>query len=164
VRVAIDETHNACPSLADSRLAGLTDRRTVQIAGEGRRFGLHLLISTQRPQKVRENVLSQWDNLVLMRMNSTSDLAHLGSVFSLMAAGLLPPSSGFGLGEALAAGKISPRPALLRFGTRITEQGGPTSAGSGRLRHGPTHGSGQDPRRPRAPWRGRPWSCRGGGR
>jgi uncharacterized protein len=44
-------------------------------AGEGRKFGLYLIVVTQRPQKVHENVLSQCENLVLMRMNSAVDRA-----------------------------------------------------------------------------------------
>ena len=40
----------------------------VRIAAAGRKFGLYLLVSTQRPQKIAENVLSQADNLVLMRL------------------------------------------------------------------------------------------------
>jgi DNA helicase HerA-like ATPase len=73
---------------------------------------------------VHENVLSQCDNLVLMRMNSAADLAYLGEMFSFVPAGLLARSSRFGLGEALVAGKIAPQPVLVRFGQRISEEGG----------------------------------------
>ena len=31
----------------------------MRIAAEGRKFGLYMLVSTQRPQKVHENVISQ---------------------------------------------------------------------------------------------------------
>ena len=124
VLVVIDEAHNVCPAQPESRLAELATRRCVQIAAEGRKFGLHLLISTQRPQKVHENVLSQCDNLILMRMNSAVDLAYLAEAFSFVPSGLLAQSSGFGLGEALVAGKISPQPALIHFGKRITVEGG----------------------------------------
>jgi hypothetical protein len=30
----------------------------------------------------------------------------------------------FGLGEALVAGKFSPHPTLIRFGARVSEEGG----------------------------------------
>ena len=96
------------PGPARGRVGALATDQTVQIAAEGRKFGIHLLVSTQRPQKVHENVLSQCDNLVLMRMNSAADLAYLGEMFSFVPAGLLARSSRFGLGEALVAGKIAP--------------------------------------------------------
>jgi DNA helicase HerA-like ATPase len=69
-------------------------------------------------------VLSQCDNLILMRVNSAADLAYLGEMFSFVPGGLLAQSTGFGLGEALVAGKISPQPTLVRFGARISEEGG----------------------------------------
>jgi hypothetical protein len=124
VLVVIDEAHNICPALPGDGLAALATEQTVQIAAEGRKFGIHLLVSTQRPQKVHENVLSQCDNLVLMRMNSASDLAYLGEMFSFVPGGLLAKARRFGLGEALVAGKIAPEPALVRFGKRISEEGG----------------------------------------
>jgi uncharacterized protein len=81
-------------------------------------------VSTQRPQKVHENVISQCDNLVLMRLNSAADAAFAQSVFSFVPPQLIEQAAAFRLGEALVAGKISPHPALVRFGARITEQGG----------------------------------------
>ena len=124
VLVVIDEAHNICPAQPGDGLAALATDQTVQIAAEGRKFGIHLLVSTQRPQKVHENVLSQCDNLVLMRMNSAADLAYLGDTFSFVPGGLLARARRFGLGEALVAGKIAPEPALVRFGKRISEEGG----------------------------------------
>jgi uncharacterized protein len=84
---------------------------------------------TQRPQKVHENVLSQCDNLILMRMNSTADLAHVGRVFSFVAPGLIDRATTFRQGEALVAGKISSHPALVRFGERLSYEGGADVAG-----------------------------------
>ena len=51
----------------------LASEHVARIAGEGRKFGLYLLVATQRPQKVHENVLTQCDNLVLLRMNSQAE-------------------------------------------------------------------------------------------
>jgi DNA helicase HerA-like ATPase len=124
VLIVIDEAHNVCPQATTSRPVELATSHAIQIAGEGRKFGLYLLVATQRPQKVHDNVLSQCDNLVLMRMNSAADLAHLGVSFSFVPAALLAEANHFGLGEALVAGKISPTPTLLRFGARLTEEGG----------------------------------------
>jgi hypothetical protein len=61
----------------------------IRIAAEGRKFGLYLLLSTQRPQKIPENVLSQADNLVLMRLNSLADAAFAQTVFSFVLPSLI---------------------------------------------------------------------------
>jgi hypothetical protein len=124
IAIVIDEAHNVCPAQPDNRLSALTTEDAIRIAGEGRKFGLYLIVVTQRPQKVHENVLSQCENLVLMRMNSTADLAHVGSIFSFVPAGLIDRATTFHQGEALVAGKIASHPALIRFGARITEEGG----------------------------------------
>ena len=105
-------------------MVALATRHAMQIAAEGRKFGLHLLVSTQRPQKVHDNVLSQCDNLVLMRMNSAADLAHLTESFSFVPPSIFNEARHFRLGEALIAGKFSPHPTLVRFGARISEEGG----------------------------------------
>jgi hypothetical protein len=124
VLVVIDEAHNVCPQLPEGSLQWLATDYAIRIAAEGRKFGLYLLVSSQRPQKVHENVLSQCDNLLLMRMNSTADLAHLTHVFSFVPPSLLARATGFRQGEALVAGKLVPTPTFVRFGARITEEGG----------------------------------------
>jgi len=91
---------------------------------EERKFGLYLLVSTQRPQKIPENVLSQADNLVLLRLNSLADSAFAEAAFSFVPPSLIDRSGHVPQGEGVMAGKISPHPALLRFDARITEEGG----------------------------------------
>jgi DNA helicase HerA-like ATPase len=124
VLIVIDEAHNVCPAHPEDRLTALATEHAVRIAAEGRKFGLYLMVSTQRPQKVHENVISQCDNLVLMRLNSAADAAFAMQVFSFVPPRLIEKAAGFGLGEALVAGKISPNPALVRFGARVAEEGG----------------------------------------
>jgi hypothetical protein len=122
--IVIDEAHNVCPSVAGDALTELAAEHAVRIAAEGRKFGLYLLTSTQRPQKVHPNIVSQCDNLVLMRMNSAADLAYASAVFSFVPASLLALASSFRLGQALVAGKLSSHPALVKMGPRIAEEGG----------------------------------------
>jgi DNA helicase HerA-like ATPase len=124
ILIVIDEAHNVCPARPEDALTELAAEHAVRIAAEGRKFGLYLAVSTQRPQKVHENVISQCDNLVLMRLNSAADTAFAQAVFSFVPPGLTGQAPSFRLGEALVAGKISPHPALLRFGARVAEEGG----------------------------------------
>jgi hypothetical protein len=124
VLIVIDEAHNVCPAEPEDALIALAAGHAVRIAAEGRKFGLYLLVSTQRPQKVHENVVSQCDNLVLMRLNSAADAAFAQAIFSFVPESLVERATTFKLGEALVAGKISPQPALIRFGARISQEGG----------------------------------------
>jgi uncharacterized protein len=129
VAIVIDEAQNVCPAEASDALTSLATEDAIRIAGEGRKFGLYLILVTQRPQKVHENVLSQCDNLVLMRMNSVADLAHVADVFSFVPPGLVDRATAFAQGEALVAGKIASHSALVRFGSRFSHEGGADVAG-----------------------------------
>ena len=73
---------------------------------------------------MHENVLSQCDNLLLMRMNSEADLRTVGETFSFVPWGLLEQAVTLAQGEALVAGKLFSHPAFARFGRRVSEEGG----------------------------------------
>jgi DNA helicase HerA-like ATPase len=122
--IVIDEAHNVCPQNPQDANQALATETVVKIAGEGRKFGLYLLLSTQRPSKLHQNVISQCDNLLLMKMNSASDLRSLSEIFSYAPTGLVELAAGFGLGEGLAAGRIAPNPLLFKSGSRLTLEGG----------------------------------------
>jgi uncharacterized protein len=122
--LVMDEAHNICPSDPPDAMTAMASRHAVQIAGEGRKFGLYLLVSTQRPHKVHADVVSQCDNLMLMRMNSDGDLADISRVFSFVPPGLVQGATGFPQGEALVGGKLFPQAGYVRMGARLSEEGG----------------------------------------
>ncbi|MGH3039818.1 MAG: ATP-binding protein [Gaiellaceae bacterium] len=124
VLLVIDEAHNVCPREPGDEVTALATEHAARIAAEGRKFGVYLLVSTQRPQRVNELVVSQCDNLVLMRMTSAADLAYVAHTLSFAPAPLLERATSFRIGESLVAGKIASHPALVRFGPRIAEEGG----------------------------------------
>jgi hypothetical protein len=122
--IVIDEAHNVCPQTPTDPIQALATEHVVRIAAEGRKYGLYLLLSTQRPSKVHQNVLSQCDNLLLMKINSAADIRSLSETFSYAPSSLVEQASSFGLGEGLAAGKIAPDPVLFKSGRRVTVEGG----------------------------------------
>ena len=124
VLVVIDEAHNVCPRDPVDAHEALAVEHTIDIAAEGRKYGLYLLLATQRPEKLPVNVLSQCENLLLMRTNSVSDVGYLAEMFAHVPRGLLALAPGFQQGEGLAAGRISPRPQLFRSGRRRSPEGG----------------------------------------
>ncbi len=122
--IAVDEAHNVFPAASSNPLLEETAALGAVIAGEGRKFGLHLFIATQRPSKVHPNVVSQCDNLILMRMNGAGDVQDLAGLFSHVPEPLLRQSTSFGLGQALFAGPLAPVPLVAQVGTRLTKEGG----------------------------------------
>jgi hypothetical protein len=124
VLIVVDEAHNVCPREPGDAVTALATDLVARIAAEGRKFGLYLLVSTQRPHRVNELVVSQCDNLVLMRMTSVADLGYVAETLSFAPAALLSEATSFRMGESLVAGKITSHPAFVRFGPRIAEEGG----------------------------------------
>ena len=124
VLLVIDEAHNLCSPELHSPLAVAVRERLIQIAAEGRKYGLWLLLSTQRPSKVHSGIVSQCDNLTLMRMSSALDLEGLATYFGFAPPALLARSPWFRQGEALFAGGFVTAPTLLRIGERLTPEGG----------------------------------------
>lgn len=122
--IVIDEAHNLCPAQPRTPLEVAVTERLIQIAAEGRKFGLWLLLSTQRPSKIHPQVLSQCDNLALLRTNAPADLAHLGEFFGSVNPDQLAMSPSSGLGQALFAGGFASPAARVQIATRLTRQGG----------------------------------------
>ncbi len=83
------------PAGSPDPLIAQAAEHAIRIAAEGRKFGLNLLVSTQRSQKIAENVLSHADNLVLMRLNSLADAAFTQAVFSFVPPSLIAARSLF---------------------------------------------------------------------
>jgi uncharacterized protein len=122
--IVLDEAHNLCPAEPTGALQSALVERLIQIAAEGRKYGLWLLLSTQRPSKIHPQVLSQCDNLVLMRMNSPSDVEELATAFGFAPPAMMRSSQYFVQGEALVAGAFVPVPSIIRMGARLTFEGG----------------------------------------
>ncbi len=122
--IVIDEAHTLSSPDNEGPLHRAVRDRIIQIAAEGRKFGLWLLLSTQRPSKIHPSILSQCDNLALMRMNSPVDLEELATVFGFVPPSMLARSPQFQQGEALFAGGFVPTPTLLKVQARLTHEGG----------------------------------------
>jgi DNA helicase HerA-like ATPase len=122
--IVIDEAHNLCSPEPRTAVEKAVTERLVQIAAEGRKFGLWLFLSTQRPTKIHPNVLSQCDNLGLMRVNAPRDIAELADVFGFVGEDDIRRAQGFAQGQALFAGGFIAQPTFAQMGERLTEEAG----------------------------------------
>lgn len=124
VLLVLDEAHNICPSQPSTPMEEIATDYVIRIAGEGIKYGLRLLLATQRPAKIHPNVLTQCENLVLMRMNSKADLEGLSPIFSQVDPALIAQARYFVQGESLIVGEIVKSPTFAKFEGRITREGG----------------------------------------
>ena len=122
--VVLDEAHHICPAQPVDPIQASATEHAILIAGEGRKYGIFMLVATQRPQKVHPSVVAGCESLVLLRMNSLRDVSELEALVLARAGGPAAPGAGFIRGEALVAGALAPAPLHLRVGGRITPEGG----------------------------------------
>ena len=115
VAIFCDEAHLYIPERHQSGGAGeISVEIFERIAKEGRKYGVGLVVISQRPSEVNRTVLSQCNNLVAMRLTNGDDQAVVRR--------LLPDSlGGFGdllpvldTGEALVVGDASLLPTRIR--------------------------------------------------
>ncbi|MEN6303210.1 MAG: ATP-binding protein [Armatimonadia bacterium] len=71
--IVIDEAHNLVPKRTDSALAETVASSLHQVAAEGRKYGLFLILASQRPAKIRRGLLSECENTCLLRLQSPID-------------------------------------------------------------------------------------------
>lgn len=123
VLVVLNGAQDACPPEPGSAVGRAVRNRVVQLALEGHRRGLWLLVAAPGPSDVHRGVLTRCTNLLLTRGATPVDLADLGSAFPHVPAEALARGAHLGPGEALAAGPFVHRPAVVDVRERGQRRG-----------------------------------------
>jgi hypothetical protein len=76
VHLVLEEAHRYIAE-RPSRYAIDASRIFERIAKEGRKYGLFLLVASQRPSELSKTVLSQCSNFVVHRIQNPDDLSHI---------------------------------------------------------------------------------------
>jgi DNA helicase HerA-like ATPase len=124
VFIVIDEAHNLAPAEPATWLARAVNDTLVRIATEGRKYGLFLILATQRPSRLNRGVLSQCDNLCLMKMNNRSDLRLVEKGFGFLPDGWARRALEFKTGDALLDGNFVEGAVYAHIAPRRTAEGG----------------------------------------
>jgi DNA helicase HerA-like ATPase len=99
-----------------------TRRGLSRIAKEGRKYGVHLGLISQRPAELDPTIVSQCSSLFMMRMTNERDHRLLKSAVSDAASNLLSLIPSLGTGEVVAAGEAMPLPMRFSFDELPKEQ------------------------------------------
>lgn len=113
----LEEAHNyARPARADEdrghKLARLSYER---IAKEGRKFGLSLVIASQRPSEISPTIISQCANFVCHRLQNPDDIDHFRRIIPMQARRLLDQVTILAAGEAIVFGSAFHVPTRVQF-------------------------------------------------
>lgn len=115
VLLLLEEAHNFAPARAITAAEQRATSTTKQIAQEGRKFGVGLILVSQRPSRLDETTLSQCNSYIIMRMVNPADQSFVRRVVETLAedeARLLPDLD---VGEAILSGQLINFPVLVRI-------------------------------------------------
>lgn len=81
--LVVDEAHNLMPVSPINANAIVLRDQFLTIAAEGRKYGLFLVLVSQRPDKIDPRILSECENKVVMRLGSESVLRKTSELLGL---------------------------------------------------------------------------------
>jgi DNA helicase HerA-like ATPase len=103
-----DEAHLYIPERTNQDAAAeLGLKNFERIAKEGRKYGVSLLVISQRPAEVNRTVLSQCNNFIALRLSNADDQAVIKKLLPDNLAGLTDVLPILDIGEALIVGDAS---------------------------------------------------------
>jgi DNA helicase HerA-like ATPase len=118
--LVVEEAHNFCPqqgNVASSKIFNT-------VASEGRKFGLGLLIITQRAAKVDKNVLSQCNTQVILKVTNPNDLKAITSSVEGLTSSAAEEIQRIPIGTTILTAPNLSMPLLVRIRPRETKHGG----------------------------------------
>ena len=113
VLMVCEEAHRYVPNTGEAQYAAAQDA-IRRIAKEGRKYGLGLLLVSQRPSEVEATVLSQCNSWIVLRITNESDRNQVRSILPDSMAGLTKMLSGLRRREAIFVGLAAMIPSRIR--------------------------------------------------
>lgn len=112
--IVCEEAHNYIPKTGGAEYKA-SKKSIERIAKEGRKYGLSLMVVSQRPSEVSETIFSQCNNFISMRLTNLTDQNYVK--------GLLPDNSNavadilpnLGVGECLIVGDATLIPSVVKL-------------------------------------------------
>lgn len=92
----------------------LTKYWASRIAREGRKFGVSLVIVSQRPKGLDENILSQMTNKIVLKIVEPNDKNYVLEASDDLSEDLVNQLPSLNVGEAIVIGKIVKIPAIVK--------------------------------------------------
>ena len=118
--LVVEEAHNFCPQQG----LAICSKVFRTIASEGRKFGLGLMVITQRAAKVDKNVLSQCNTQVILKVTNPNDLKAIASSIGGRTDGREEEIQRLPIGTAIITGGGVSMPLFVEIRPRESKHGG----------------------------------------
>lgn len=109
--IVLEEAHNYLRSGENS----IASRSVQRIAKEGRKYGVGLMLVTQRPSELDETVLSQCGTIVALRMNNSKDRSYVAAAIQDELRSIVDLLPSLRTGEAIVSGEGVCIPSRIQF-------------------------------------------------
>jgi hypothetical protein len=109
--IAFEEAHNYLRSGEHS----IASRTMQRIAKEGRKYGVGLMLVTQRPSELDETVLSQCGTIIALRMNNSKDRSYVASAIQDESQAIVELLPSLRTGEGIISGEGVSIPSRVQF-------------------------------------------------
>lgn len=126
ILLVCEEAHRYVPDRGEAQYAAAQDA-IRRIAREGRKYGIGLMLVSQRPADVESTVLSQCNSWLVLRLTNGTDQEHVGRFLPDTLAGLIKLLPSLPRREALFVGEAAALPARIRL-NNVPEDKRPRSA------------------------------------
>ena len=120
VFIFVEEAHRFIPVNSRTYSGSIIKK----IAAEGRKFGVFLVVITQRPSKIHSDALSQCNSQIIMRITNPQDQNAIAMSSERLGENLLNDLPGLNTGEAVIVGEMTRAPVMARIRKRRTREGG----------------------------------------
>lgn len=107
-----EEAHRYVPDRGEAQYEAAQEA-IRRIAKEGRKYGLGLLLVSQRPSEVDATVLSQCNSWIIHRITNESDRGHVTAILPDSVSGLTKMLSGLRRREAIFVGQAAMLPSRI---------------------------------------------------
>ena len=121
VLLICEEAHRYVPNRGEAQYEGAQDA-IRRIAKEGRKYGIGLILVSQRPSEVEATVLSQCNSWLVLRLTNDSDREFVRSILPDSMTGFTRMLSGLRRREALFLGQAAVVPSRILIRELATDQ------------------------------------------
>lgn len=114
ILLVYEEAHKYVPNseLSKYRSSKVSIER---IAKEGRKYGVTLLLASQRPSEISETIFSQCSNFIAMRLTNPTDQGYVKKLLPDSLGSLIDKMTSFRQGEALLVGESIILPSIVQI-------------------------------------------------
>ncbi len=112
--IVCEEAHNYIPKSGGAEYKA-SKKSIERIAKEGRKYGLSLMVVSQRPSEVSDTIFSQCNNFVALRLTNINDQNYIKSLLPNNANSITDILPTLSAGECLIVGDATPMPAIVKM-------------------------------------------------